>query len=233
MKIVSKFFICLAVVTLFFSCGNSASSKKRNSSKGVISSGMMAGFPDSQKVATDTSGNWEVAFFKDEFNNKTSWPYLQTINSLDVTCENVTTEGNKPTKSDIDKLDLRFSFTKNGDPCLTFLGAYLSGELISSYTIPVNIITGESQNHYIVYAHHSVNSKHSISINEKEDVIKIINSLLSDDEVMIQLKRKSSGMYYDPYDKIFSIVVGKEGMRQAYNEFIDRQREWEKTLNNN
>lgn len=215
------------------SCGNSTGSKKQTVSKGVISSGMMEGFPDSQKVTTGPSGNWEVAFFDDEFNNKTTWPYLHTINPLDVTCALVTAEGNKPTKSDVKNLFFRFSFTKKGKPRLSLIGSNLSYIFSTANDIPVNIVSGESRDSFTVYASTSSNNQNVININEKEDVVKIINCLLSDDEVTIQLKRKSSGLYNDPYDKIYSTVVGKEGIWQAYNDFINQQGEWEKTLNNN
>ena len=86
---------------------------------------------------------------------------------------------------------------------------------------------------FTVYASTSSNNQNVININEKEDVVKIINCLLSDDEVTIQLKRKSSGLYNDPYDKVYSIIVKTEGIQPAYNEFVKLQGEWEKTLNNN
>ena len=225
MKIKSRivvFYLIAFLLPGILSCINSSNS----STNRVITSGMMTGFPKPGKEMKASSGNWEVGFFNNEFNESTTRPFIRTIELYKPSCELITSEGNQITESSESPIAIRFSFNKKGRFQVAFFGVYFN----SDYTLPVRFIADHGTVEFISYARYS--SLGSFIIDKKEDALSIINAFLNTDEIIVQFKDASSGFYHDPYDKIHTINVKTTGFRDVYSKFASLQSEWEKSLKN-
>ena len=225
--------IALLLISLFYlvSYGQTPSSKTQANSNGATIPSLIENFSEPQEDVPIPEKNWEIDFFNDEFNNKTNWPYIRTTKALDVTCELVTSEGFKPTKTDLESVFLRFNYTKKGRPCISIVGSNMYYIFSSLSDIPVNIIYGEKSEHFIVYGTTSNSSKNLLLVNEKDSALKVLNSFLENNgKIKIQLRKKTTGLYTNPYDKVYSFTVETAGIKKVYDEYVKRQKEWEKTL---
>lgn len=222
--------VILATLTAL-SCGNSSSnSKKQENKKNVIETGMLEGFPKPGKTMAKSSGNWKISYFTDEFKQPTIHPMLITTEPLSTTCELLTNDGNKETKPQMKSVMIALSVTKKGHPRITFGDNAIGFRFIHSYTIPVKLIIPGKTDSPIFHAMGADNNNNLLYLDEREDVQAITDALINNDEITLQLLQKCSGLYNDPYDRVYSININTEGFKEVYSQFVSLQNEWEKTL---